>query len=106
MRVITYTLTQSSIFWYITPFSLLKVNRLFTLVSSLPYSSTQKMEAICSSDTSVGFQRTTQRYIPKDRILHDYRCENLEPTYSFIVYLMTLLVTKIISSNDRMINEC
>jgi hypothetical protein len=28
--------------------------------------STLKMEAICSSETSVGIQRTTQRYIPED----------------------------------------
>jgi hypothetical protein len=28
---------------------------------------TLKMEAICSSETSVEFQRTTRRYIPEDR---------------------------------------
>jgi hypothetical protein len=35
----------------------------FTLVSCLAYSSTLKMEAICSSETSNDFQRTTRRYI-------------------------------------------
>jgi hypothetical protein len=37
----------------------------FTLVSFLGYSSTLKMEAICSSETSVNFQQTTRRYIPR-----------------------------------------
>jgi hypothetical protein len=32
-----------------------------------PYSSTLKMEEICSSETSVDFQRTTRRVIPKDK---------------------------------------
>jgi hypothetical protein len=30
-----------------------------------------------SFDTSVDFQRTTWRYIPEDRSLHNHRCENL-----------------------------
>jgi hypothetical protein len=32
--------------------------------------STQKMEPICSSETSVDFQRTARRYIPEDNTLH------------------------------------
>jgi hypothetical protein len=36
------------------------------------------MEAICSSETSVNFQRTTRRYIPEDSTLHNHRCENLK----------------------------
>jgi hypothetical protein len=36
------------------------------------------MEAICSSETSVDFQRTTRRYIPEDSTLHNHRCENLK----------------------------
>jgi hypothetical protein len=43
----------------------------FTLVSYLAYSSTLKMEATCSSETSVDFQRTTHHYIPEDIILRD-----------------------------------
>jgi hypothetical protein len=39
------------------------------LVSCSAYPSTLKMEAICSSETSVDFQRTTRRYIPEDSIL-------------------------------------
>jgi hypothetical protein len=34
----------------------------------LAYSSTLKMEATCSSETSVGIQRTTRRYIPVELI--------------------------------------
>jgi hypothetical protein len=40
------------------------------------YSSTLKMKATCSSKTLAEFQRTTWRYIPEDRSLHDHRREN------------------------------
>jgi hypothetical protein len=36
------------------------------------------MEATCSPETTVNFQRTTWRYISEDRILHNYRYENLK----------------------------
>jgi hypothetical protein len=36
------------------------------------------MQATCSHETSVDFQRTTWRYIPEDRTLYAYRCENLK----------------------------
>jgi hypothetical protein len=49
----------------------------FALVSCLAYSSTLKMEAICSSETSVGFHGTTRRYIPEDGTAHSDRCGNL-----------------------------
>jgi hypothetical protein len=49
-----------------------------TLVSCSVYSSTLKMEAIYSSDTSVEFQRTTSRFIPEGSTLHNHRCENLK----------------------------
>jgi hypothetical protein len=41
-------------------------------------SSTLKMEAICSSETSVDTQRTTKRYIPEVDTLNNHRCENLK----------------------------
>jgi hypothetical protein len=44
---------------------------------SEPISSTLKMEAICSFETSVETQRTTRRHIPEDDTLHNHRCENL-----------------------------
>jgi hypothetical protein len=37
-----------------------------------------KMEATCSSETSVDFQQSAQRYIPEDNSLHNHRCENLK----------------------------
>jgi hypothetical protein len=48
------------------------------LISCLAYSLTVKMEATCSSETSVDFQRTTSRYIPDYKVLHNHRCENLK----------------------------
>jgi hypothetical protein len=95
---------KSTIFFDITPYSPLKVNRRFggtyrlhlqsrrisraknqreircqaELASCSAYSSTMKMEAIFSSETSGDFQRTTRRYIPEDRALHNHRCENLK----------------------------
>jgi hypothetical protein len=39
----------------------------FILVSFLAYSSTLTMEAICSSETSVYFHLTAQRYVKEDR---------------------------------------
>jgi hypothetical protein len=44
----------------------------------LTFSSTLKMEAICSSETSVASQQTTRRHIPEDYTLHNHRCENLK----------------------------
>jgi hypothetical protein len=49
-----------------------KVSPAFMLVSCLAYSSTLKMEAICSSDTSVDFQQFTRRYIPEDSTLYTH----------------------------------
>jgi hypothetical protein len=45
----------------------------FTLNSRLAYLSTLKIEAKCSSETSVDFQRTTRRYILGDRTVHNQR---------------------------------
>jgi hypothetical protein len=56
-------------FWDITPCSPLSINRRFggtyrRLLAKL-ISSTLKMEAICSSETSVDTQQTTRRCIPE-----------------------------------------
>jgi hypothetical protein len=50
----------------------------FMQISCLAYSVTVKMGATYSSEMSVDFQRTTWRYIPEDRTLHNHRCENLK----------------------------
>jgi hypothetical protein len=90
-EVLTAEVMQSSIFWDITPCSLLKENRRFggtcphlqgrfsrSLVSCLAYSSTLKIEATCSSETSGATQRITGRHIPEHDTLHNHRCENLK----------------------------
>jgi hypothetical protein len=43
----------------------------FKLIPCLAYSSTLKMEATCSSETSVNFRHTTWHYIPEYGTLHD-----------------------------------
>jgi hypothetical protein len=72
---------KSIIFCGITWCSPLKDNRLatpaFTLVSCSAYS-TLKVEMICSSETSVHFQRTIRYYISEDRTLHNHGCENVK----------------------------
>jgi hypothetical protein len=45
------------------------------------YSSTLKMGVICSSETSVDFQRTTRRYILYDRTLRFTYCLNLASSW-------------------------
>jgi hypothetical protein len=88
---------SSSIFCYTTPCSPLEINdvsetyfasifkqsreeykrsikqsstTLFTLISSLVYSSTLMMVVACFSETPVDFQQATRLYIPEDRYLH------------------------------------
>jgi hypothetical protein len=44
-----------------------------------------KMEKICSSETSVDFQRTTRRCVPEYSILRNNRCDNLK---SYIIKIV------------------
>jgi hypothetical protein len=46
----------------------------FMLDSCLAYASTLKKVVVCSSEMSDDFKGTTQRYMPKDRILHYRNC--------------------------------
>jgi hypothetical protein len=103
------------IFWDVTPCSLLSCKRRFGGTYRLHLqgrrnnfsrnqqvsrwkiiSSTLKMEAICSSETSVTNQETTRRHIPEDDTLPNHRCENLK-SYSFhliiYVYLLFIAIT-------------
>jgi hypothetical protein len=73
---------KSSVFWDITSYSPLNVNRRFRGTMSLPsrskrnssmkqttYFSTLKMEVIYLSETSVYYQQTRRYYIPESRTL-------------------------------------
>jgi hypothetical protein len=106
---------KSSIFWDITPYSSFKVNRrfgktcsfhlqgrriaslclppAFALISCVAYSSILKMEAICSSETSVYFQRTTRRYIPEDK--NSSRIVCIQSARSYCHYWLLFTVRKI-----------
>jgi hypothetical protein len=55
--------------FYMGNFFCLCLPHAFMMVSCSDYSSTLKMENVCSSETSVDFQRTTRRYIPEDTTL-------------------------------------
>jgi hypothetical protein len=75
-EVYTAVVIKSTIFWDITLCSPVCVNRRCHLLArwfpaELIYS-TLKMEAICSSETSVDTQRTTRSYIPEDGTLQVY----------------------------------
>jgi hypothetical protein len=73
----------STVFWDITVFSPLNVNQRFGGTHGLHLQARRisqaknQREAESKPGSSVDFQRTTRRYIPEDRILHNHRCENL-----------------------------
>jgi hypothetical protein len=117
---------KSTIFCDITPCSPLKVNRrfvgryrlhfqdrislaryhrdrfstyFFTLVSSLAYT-TLKMEAIYFSETSVNCQRTTQRYIPAYRTLHNHCCANLK-SYTVLAIVCKIHIFRSTKGADK-----
>jgi hypothetical protein len=104
----TTVVTNSSLFWGITPCSPFKANRRLggtyrlgvqgrriiqarnqheagSKQRSYTSYSTLNMEAKYSSETSVDFQRTTCLYIPEDRTLHNHRCDNLRSYKSILI---------------------
>jgi hypothetical protein len=64
-----------------------------------PIFSTLKMEAICSSETSVETKRTTRRHIPEDYTRHNHRCENLK-SYTVEGFICRSFNLGYIPSND------
>jgi hypothetical protein len=92
----TVVVMKIIIIWDVTPCSLLSCNRRFggtyrlhlqgrrLLVLAEIISSTLKMEAICSSETSVETQQTTRRHIPEDDTLPNHGCENLKSYTTFL----------------------
>jgi hypothetical protein len=72
-EVLTAVAMKSSVFWGITPFCLLKVNRCFGETCRLHLQSriisragSKHIEVICSCKTSIDYQRTRRRYILED----------------------------------------
>jgi hypothetical protein len=108
---------KSAISWDETPYSSLKVNQRFggtyglplhdrrigragkqresnfTLVFCSSYPSILKMEAIYSSETSIGFKRTTQRYILKYSTLL-YIISYMYKIFYFVIYKTNIQVSK------------
>jgi hypothetical protein len=77
---------------------------------------TLKMEAICSSETSVETQQTTRRHIPEDDSLHNHHCENLKSYMEKVIHhcgskmkklllKATVTVTFVLSNNVNSINN-
>jgi hypothetical protein len=48
----------------------------------------------CSSETSVDFRRTTLRYIPEDRTIHNHRSESLKPNILVKLYVYSCFVVE------------
>jgi hypothetical protein len=65
-------------FWDMTPCSPSFNRGACHLIFAELISSALKMEAICSSETSVETGRTARRHNPEDDTLHNHRGENLK----------------------------
>jgi hypothetical protein len=76
---------------------LLGLPPVFTLISRWAYS-TLKMDAICYSETSVDFQQTTGRCIPKDNNTHNQGCGNLKSYNQLINHNLYLASPQVVSS--------
>jgi hypothetical protein len=66
------------------------------LASCLVYSSTPKKEATYSSETPVGFQRNTCRYISGDKYLHSHLWENRK-SYGDHVCFLSVITPKLLN---------
>jgi hypothetical protein len=87
---------NSSVFWDITSCNPFKVSRRFgvtcrylegrRICQARHQREAGSKHSSASSETSIDFQLTIRRYIPKDRTLHNHRCENLKPHVICLVY--------------------
>jgi hypothetical protein len=86
-EVLTAVVMKSSIFWDITPYNPLKVNcrfggscRLYLHGRRISQARNQRESRwkvkLCSAETSIDLQRTTQRYIPEVRTLQVFSCQH------------------------------
>jgi hypothetical protein len=76
----------------------------FMLVSCLAYSSTLKMEVVCSSEMSVDFHQTLQCYTPEDGAAHSHCCENFISNI-FIMFNVILSTSNNIVSDGMMVSQ-
>jgi hypothetical protein len=107
-EILTAVVMKSSIFWDIMLCSPLKISLHFGAtrspifridewakqdasmkqVTCRAYSWILKMEVVCSSETSVDFQRSTRRYIPEDRTLLIKLCLYIKKKpFLFMIYV-------------------
>jgi hypothetical protein len=113
---------KSTVFWDIAPYILLKVirsfgetyllqlgdriiSRAFQQISCSDYTSTPKLEAICSSETSVDFQRTTRRYIPKYSTLHKHRCEKFNSYTRCLIFVRETWISSLLRNGMSSLQE-
>jgi hypothetical protein len=102
---------KSAIFWAVVSCSPVEVHpcfrgtyagdkqsllAVFLLATYLGYSSTLKMDAVCSSKTSVNFEWTTWHDVSEDITLHSHQCEELKPTYKLAVSVKKVCCAKAI----------
>jgi hypothetical protein len=119
LETLTAVLMESLVFSHITPCNPLKVNRRlggtcclhlqggrisqarnWNEASSRCYSSTLKLEAICSSETPVDIQRTTLHYIPEDINLHN-PCWGNPKSYNVLTALHCSVISWLVQCNGN-----
>jgi hypothetical protein len=69
-------------------FNVLSVHNLLSCLFLAQLFFILKMEAICSSETSVDTQRATRLYIPEDGTVHNHRYENFKSCIIFRYLIM------------------
>jgi hypothetical protein len=75
-------------------------------VALLNHSTTLKMEAIRSSETSGTTKRTTRRHIPEEDTLQNHHCENLKSYMDCILqWEMEEKQREFINTGDRLYNH-
>jgi hypothetical protein len=62
---------------------------------SFSTSPAMNMEMACSTETAVGTQRTTWRYIPGDSTVHSHESDNLKPCKLGSYEYLTMQTAKI-----------
>jgi hypothetical protein len=94
-QVLTAASMKFRVFWDVAPCSHVEVYRHFRGAYCLHLYGTLKMEAVCTSKTSVNFNVTTWRYIPENSKLHKIVYLTMShTTNTFLVILQVVHVNK------------